>query len=268
MPVRLGRRPAPDATATMRPQPACRRCVGARAARHHRQRGGAGADPDQSGHPRAMGGLRRGPHSRPPSTARICPVIHPACSLARNRAAEAMSSAWDGRQRVLDGLHTRRLGQAEDIASAALFLASEQAGWITGPGEGIPRLILKGFFSEQLGRKRGEENAHRPPPSQPPARGRPAAGARRTPHPPARPSRGHRLRRPVPRQRAGIFLRTTRPQAGRGERTPPAALTAARHPPPGSARLLESSAGSPLPGGRGVGAIEDRARVARPPQRP
>lgn len=38
----------------------------------------------------------------------------------------------EGRQRILDGLHTRRLGSAEDIATAALFLASEQAGWITG----------------------------------------------------------------------------------------------------------------------------------------
>jgi 3-oxoacyl-[acyl-carrier protein] reductase len=33
---------------------------------------------------------------------------------------------------VLDSLHTRRLGAPEDIASAALFLASEQASWITG----------------------------------------------------------------------------------------------------------------------------------------
>ena len=38
----------------------------------------------------------------------------------------------DGQQRLIDGLHTRRLGQAEDIANAVLFFASEQAGWITG----------------------------------------------------------------------------------------------------------------------------------------
>lgn len=44
---------------------------------------------------------------------------------------------WEGygaeRQRqMIEALHTRRMGTAEDIATAALFLASEQAGWITG----------------------------------------------------------------------------------------------------------------------------------------
>jgi 3-oxoacyl-[acyl-carrier protein] reductase len=38
----------------------------------------------------------------------------------------------DGQQRVLDSIHSRRLGTPEDIASATLFLASEQANWITG----------------------------------------------------------------------------------------------------------------------------------------
>ena len=37
-----------------------------------------------------------------------------------------------GQKQVLDSLHTRRLGEPEDIANAALFLASEQARWITG----------------------------------------------------------------------------------------------------------------------------------------
>ena len=37
-----------------------------------------------------------------------------------------------GQDRLLESLHTRRLGRAEDIANAALFFASEQAGWITG----------------------------------------------------------------------------------------------------------------------------------------
>jgi len=44
---------------------------------------------------------------------------------------------WDGygpegQARVLAGLDSGRLGAPEDIANAALFLASEQAGWITG----------------------------------------------------------------------------------------------------------------------------------------
>ncbi len=38
----------------------------------------------------------------------------------------------DGQQRLVESLHTRRLGCAEDVANAVLFFASEQAGWITG----------------------------------------------------------------------------------------------------------------------------------------
>lgn len=38
----------------------------------------------------------------------------------------------DGQRRIVEGLHTRRMGAAEDIANAILFFASEQAGWITG----------------------------------------------------------------------------------------------------------------------------------------
>ncbi len=37
-----------------------------------------------------------------------------------------------GQERLIAGIHTRRLGRAEDIANAVLFLASEQAAWITG----------------------------------------------------------------------------------------------------------------------------------------
>jgi 3-oxoacyl-[acyl-carrier protein] reductase len=44
---------------------------------------------------------------------------------------------WDGwsserQAQVLSQTHTRRLGKAEDIANTTLFLASEQASWITG----------------------------------------------------------------------------------------------------------------------------------------
>lgn len=38
----------------------------------------------------------------------------------------------EDRKRVLDSIHTGRLGEPEDIAAATLFLASEQANWITG----------------------------------------------------------------------------------------------------------------------------------------
>jgi len=38
----------------------------------------------------------------------------------------------DGQRRMVQSIHTRRLGSAEDIANAAVFLASAQAGWISG----------------------------------------------------------------------------------------------------------------------------------------
>ncbi|WP_394691795.1 SDR family NAD(P)-dependent oxidoreductase [Hoeflea sp.] len=44
---------------------------------------------------------------------------------------------WDafgpeGQAQVMSRIHTRRLGTPEDIAAAAAFLASDDAGWITG----------------------------------------------------------------------------------------------------------------------------------------
>ena len=38
----------------------------------------------------------------------------------------------EGQARLVEGIHTRRLGQATDIANAVLFLASESAAWISG----------------------------------------------------------------------------------------------------------------------------------------
>lgn len=38
----------------------------------------------------------------------------------------------DGQARLIQSIHTRRLGTAQDIANAVLFLASTQASWISG----------------------------------------------------------------------------------------------------------------------------------------
>jgi 3-oxoacyl-[acyl-carrier protein] reductase len=38
----------------------------------------------------------------------------------------------EGQKRLVEGIHTRRLGTPEDIAHASLFFLSEQAGWVTG----------------------------------------------------------------------------------------------------------------------------------------
>ena len=38
----------------------------------------------------------------------------------------------EGQQRIVESIHTRRLGTPEDIAAATLFFASEAAAWISG----------------------------------------------------------------------------------------------------------------------------------------
>ena len=38
----------------------------------------------------------------------------------------------EGQKRLVEGIHTRRLGTPQDIAHASLFFLSEQAGWVSG----------------------------------------------------------------------------------------------------------------------------------------
>jgi 3-oxoacyl-[acyl-carrier protein] reductase len=38
----------------------------------------------------------------------------------------------EGQKRLVDSIHTKRLGTPAEVATATLFFASEQAGWITG----------------------------------------------------------------------------------------------------------------------------------------
>ena len=38
----------------------------------------------------------------------------------------------DGQKRLVDGVHTKLLGTADDIAAAVLFFASDAAAWISG----------------------------------------------------------------------------------------------------------------------------------------
>jgi 3-oxoacyl-[acyl-carrier protein] reductase len=42
------------------------------------------------------------------------------------------SYGLEGQRRLLEAIHTRRLGTADDVAFAVLFLASEQASWVSG----------------------------------------------------------------------------------------------------------------------------------------
>ncbi|HEX8663978.1 MAG TPA: SDR family oxidoreductase, partial [Beijerinckiaceae bacterium] len=38
----------------------------------------------------------------------------------------------EGQKRLIESIHTKRIGMPDDLAAAVLFLASEEASWITG----------------------------------------------------------------------------------------------------------------------------------------
>lgn len=54
--------------------------------------------------------------------------------ILSNPATERQWEAYgpDGQTQLISRIHTRRLGTPEDIAAAAAFLTSDEAGWITG----------------------------------------------------------------------------------------------------------------------------------------
>jgi len=54
--------------------------------------------------------------------------------IRSNPATERQWESYgeDGRRRLLERIHTRRLGTPEDIAAAAAFLAGPEADWISG----------------------------------------------------------------------------------------------------------------------------------------
>jgi 3-oxoacyl-[acyl-carrier protein] reductase len=62
-----------------------------------------------------------------------CNAIAPGF-VRSNPATERQWESYgaEGQARLVESIHTRRLGTAEDIAAAVLFLASEQASWISG----------------------------------------------------------------------------------------------------------------------------------------
>ena len=54
--------------------------------------------------------------------------------MRSNPATERQWESYgaEGQARLIESIHTRRLGTADDIAAAVLFLASAQASWISG----------------------------------------------------------------------------------------------------------------------------------------
>jgi 3-oxoacyl-[acyl-carrier protein] reductase len=66
-----------------------------------------------------------------------CGITSNAIAPGFVRSNPATERQWesygaDGQRRLVESIHTRRTGEAADIAQAALFLASKQAAWISG----------------------------------------------------------------------------------------------------------------------------------------
>jgi len=62
-----------------------------------------------------------------------CNAIAPGF-VRSNPASERQWQSYgaEGQARLIESIHTRRLGTADDIAATALFLSSDQASWISG----------------------------------------------------------------------------------------------------------------------------------------
>ena len=66
-------------------------------------------------------------------------IIHPGIIDTPMQATEMAKPEWV--EDVVNAIPLRRVGQPRDIANAALFLASDEASWVTGA-----ELLVDGGF--------------------------------------------------------------------------------------------------------------------------